>query len=353
MAKAAATKGRKPASVKPTGPSTTATEFLALPQVPPGRLFLLAGSDDYLREQVLERLRKALLDPGFAEFNHQVVRCAAGTKLQAVTDALAELPVMADSRLLELRSLEALNAKVAEAALPALHEAVKDPRLALVLTYEKATPLANAVAGQALTVTCQVEEKDRAAWARLEQKRLGLQLEEGALEALLERTGGELRQLAAHLEKLTLYAGGETLGKATIEELVPMSSQVQTWKLTAAIGQRNYPQAVELLDRLLGSGETAGTLLSYINRSLLSLVQVTALKQELGNPADVGAAMTPKKSDWQVKQTLKEAASWTTAELAATFDRLTRADMRIKTGEDPRLVLQLLLLQMCSRKGRG
>jgi DNA polymerase III delta subunit len=128
---------------------------------------------------------------------------------------------------------------------------------------------------------------------------------------------------------------------------------VQTWKLTAALGERNYPLAVALLDRLLEAGETAGTLLSYVNRSLLSLVQATHLKQELGNLADVGAAMSPKKSDWQVKQTLKEAASWSQAELAATFDRLTRADLRIKTGEDPRLVLQLLFLQMCSRRGRG
>lgn len=350
--KAPARKG-KAASVAPAGPHMSATEFLKLPKVPAGKLFLLSGSDEFLRDQVLERLRKALLDPGFAEFNHQVVRCQASTKLQAVSDALAELPVMADSRLLELRSLEALNAKVAEAALPSLHEGVKDPRLALVLTYEKANPLTNAVAGQGLTVTCQVEEKDRAAWARVEQERLGLKLEEGVLEALLERTGGELRQLAAHLEWLTLYAGGETLDHATIEKLVPVSSTVQTWKLTAAIGERNYQQAIELLDRLLGAGETAGTLLSYMNRALLSLAQVVALKREHKSLADVGAAMTPKKTEYQVKMSLKDAASWTEAELAATFDRFTRADMRIKTGEDPRLVLQLLLLQMCSRKGRG
>lgn len=83
-----------------------------LAQVAP--LYWLNGSEEFLREQVLRKLRLEVLDSGFAEFNHQVVRITATTKSAVLLDALSELPMMTERRLLELQQAHELNAKVAD-----------------------------------------------------------------------------------------------------------------------------------------------------------------------------------------------------------------------------------------------
>ena len=126
-----------------------------------------------------------------------------------------------------------------------------------------------------------------------------------------------------------------------------------TWRLTAAIGSKDLPGAYKVLDRLLERGEAAGGLLSYLNSYLGSLAQLKSLQAEVGSSLAQLAKAMPRKTEYQIKKNLQEAATWSLSELATAFDRLTRADLRMKTGDEERLLLQLLVLQLCSRSGRG
>ena len=124
---------------------------------------------------------------------------------------------------------------------------------------------------------------------------------------------------------------------------------MQTWKLTAAIGQPNLRQAYALLEKLM-QHEPAQSLLSYLNSYLLGLVQVHQLKPRFKTAAAI-AKEIPRRSEFQIKKSLEELASWNETDLGNAFERLARADFRIKTGSDPLLVMQLLVLQLCSRSG--
>ncbi|CAN0457764.1 unnamed protein product, partial [Phaeothamnion confervicola] len=138
--------------------------------------------------------------------------------------------------------------------------------------------------------------------------------------------------------------------KSLVEELVPVSSEEQTWRFTSAIGKKSLAEAYIVLDQLLARGEPAGSLLSYLNTYLVGLAQLLHLRQELKTPAAIAAAL-PRKTEYQVKKNLEEAASFSPQDLRGAFDRIERADFRIKTGSDPRMMLQLLVLQLCSRRG--
>ena len=341
-----------------------AFQLRALPKLPESDLYHVTGSDDYLREEALVRLKRELLDPDFGDFNFRSVRCSANLKLSQLQDALAELPVMADRRVLELQNPGALGVKGWESVAQTYARASKQRDLVLVLAWEGSTsrrggakkktesaPPDAQLLEKGIKIVCEVDDKERPQWVRTRAHELGIKAEAGALEALLARTGSDLRLLASHLEKLSTYCGTEECKKSLIEELVPLSSEVQTWRFTSAIGHKKTSEAYGVLDQLLGRGEVAGSLLSYLNTYLVGLAQLQHLRRELKTPAAIAAAL-PRKTEFQIKKNLEEAVSFSPQELRTAFDRIERADFRIKTGSEPRLVLQLLVLQLCTRKGQ-
>ena len=179
---------------------------------------------------------------------------------------------------------------------------------------------------------------------------MGLRLASSQVQALVERTGGSLRALSSWIERLKLFAGeAGTVSDGELDSLVQDSSEVQVWKLTEALGRRQLERSYELLHRVLKQ-EPAQTLLSYLNSYLIGLVRVAELRPRLKTAAAIAREMPPR-SEFQIRKSLEELASWSEAELELTLQRMARADYRIKTGSDPVLMLQLLILQICSRKG--
>ena len=342
----------------------TASQLLAAEKLPGGAVFLLTGNDDFLRELVLTRLRQQLLDKDFAEFNHSVVRCSANTKSTVVADALFELPMMTDRRLLELRSAQSLPPKVIESLHRDFTRAVESKAVAVVISLESEPgakggprkadfPWVEGLNPAAVVVQCSLDDKEVPAWIRQRAQDLGLTLAGNAAQVLQERVGRDLRLLDSHIQKLRLFQGkgAQSVGVAEVEALVPMSVEVQTWRLTAAIGSKDVKAAYTVLDHLLAQGENPGSILSYVNSYMLSLAELKDLKQRLGSLPAIAAAM-PKKSEYQIKKNLEDAATWSDQQLRSGFERLMRADFRIKTGSDALLMLQLTLLQLCSRAGR-
>ncbi|MCA9779200.1 MAG: hypothetical protein KC800_20870, partial [Candidatus Eremiobacteraeota bacterium] len=174
-----------------------------------------------------------------------------------------------------------------------------------------------------------------------------------AISVLKERVGLSLRGLLSHLERCLLsLKEGESLTAARVEELVPFSAEVAMWKLTRAISQRNHKEALSILDNQLDRGEPAGPIFSYINSYLVSLVQVGGLMKEHRSAAEVARAI-PRKTEFQIKKTLEDLRTWRSQDLTDAFDALARADYKSKGGEggaDPKLLLQMLILKLCSRK---
>jgi DNA polymerase-3 subunit delta len=328
-----------------------ALDFLGRARLPEACLYVLTGPDDYLREQVLARLRQDLLDPGLAEFNHVRLEGGPSTRASSLLDEMAGLPMLAERRLVELHNAPGLRPEVQEALARWILAEGSGPQtvLAVLWPQELAGPLGEALAARGLAVDCRLDEAGRRQWLERALGRLGVDSEPGVPEALARRAGNDLRHLASQLDKLAAYAGpGGKVTVAAVEELVSRSAEVKTWELTAAIGKRNLRGALQVLHTLLAEGEAPGALLSYLNSYLRGLAQVAALP---GGAAEIARAI-PGKREFQVRMTLEELRTWSPSELRGAFELLCRADGRIKSGSDPRLVLELLLLQLCSRKGR-
>lgn len=337
-------------AVRPAGP--TAWNWLqAVPEL--RGLVWLVGPEDYLREQLLRKIRLSTLEVGFEDFNHQVLSLGSQTRWATLVDALSEIPQMAERRLLELHQVEDLSSKVADQLAQLLSQEKLHPGLVVVLvsgTRKLRPALLEVLEHRAQAVACDIETAQRSDFVAWSCQQCGLTLTTQQIQVLVERTGGSLRALASWVERLRLYAGSAgSLSDREVDSLVEDSSEVQVWKLTEALGRRQMGRSYELLHRILRQ-EPAQTLLSYLNTYVVGLIRVAELKGRLKTAAAIAKELPPR-SEFQIRKSLEELASWSEAELELTLQRMARADYRIKTGTEPILMLQLLILQICSRKG--
>lgn len=335
----------------PAAPSTLLS-WLSQPLSQPASLYWLNGGEDFLREQALKKLRQEVLEPGFADFNHQLMRLSSSTRASAVGDALAELPMMTERRLLELQQAHELSTKAADELARLLGERWH-PGLVVAVVSDPPkgkSSLWEFLKNRAEVLACDLDAAQRSQFVAYACREKKLQLNQTQQRRVLERTDGSLRLITSAVERLALFAGeAGQVSDADLDRLVHDSAEVQTWKLTAAIGRRETPQACLLLHRLLQQ-EAAQPLLSYLNSYLLSLVQVNELRSRLKTASAIAREL-PRKSEYQITKTLEELSSWSETDLANAFERLARADYRIKTGADPVMVMQLLILQLCMRGG--
>lgn len=324
--------------------------WLAAP-LRPVSLVWVCGAEEMLREQVLRRLRRELLDPGFADFNHQKLRLAQSKDQALVGDALAELPMMTDRRLLELHDLQDLSPKQAEKLVAQL--ATAHPGLVVVAVSDNSkgkSPLWEMLHARAQCISCDLDAKGKTDFVARSCREWKLKLTPKQQALVLERCAGSVRAAASALERLKLFAGeGDSVSDEELDQLVHDSAETQAWKLTDAIGKRKVDEAYALLERIL-QREPPQTLLSYLNSYLLGLVQVAELRPTLKSAGAIARELG-RRTEFQIRKTLEELASWSEGELSNAFERLARADFRIKTGADPQLMMQLLVLQLCQRKG--
>jgi len=319
------------------------------------QLVLLSGDDEYLHDLLLRKLEQDLIDPDFRDFNFRRVDCNRTTTAGALAGVLSELPTLVDNRMVVLNRVKELTKPVSSRLAEVWNESVA-PGTVAVLTAGGAvgdSPLWAALQKRGTVVDCKLEEKEIDLLLGSFCRRKKRKADARAVAVLKERVGLSLRGLLSNLERCLLsLKEGESLTAARVEELVPFSAEVAMWKLTRAISQRNHKEALAILDNQLRRGEPAGPIFGYINSYLLSLVEIGGLMKKHRSAAEV-AKVLPRKTEFQVKKTLEDLRTWHSRDFIDAFDALARADFKSKGGDggsDPKLLLQMLILKLCSRK---
>lgn len=103
---------------------------------------------------------------------------------------------------------------------------------------------------------------DLALWVQSEFQRRGKSVDRGAVAALLDRSDGSLAMLAGRIENLVIYAGRRSTVKTEdVELLVRGEATHEVYELALAAASKQPGRALEILHRLLSSGEASTLLL--------------------------------------------------------------------------------------------
>ena len=315
---------------------------LAAGQVRPA--YLVAGSEPLLRDDALAALRRAVLADGPADFNTDRLEGddAAPGRL---ADALRTLPILGPRRLVWLREPVGGRGgwKTLTEALPALVRAQPaDARSVLVVTagaVDRRLAWVKAFGTEpAALVDCEPprQGRDLVAFARREAKRIGVRIDDDAVERLAERVGPQLLRLRGEIEKASLLAGaGQTITLAHVSVGVADLTEEPVWDLTDAIGEGRAADAIGVLTNLLAAGAPPPVVLGALASHQRKLLRVRTGGKVAGHP-------------FAVRKLESQARRYSAARLLAGLRAIHETDEALK-GQGalaPDLALERLVLNL-------
>jgi len=185
-----------------------------------------------------------------------------------------------------------------------------------------------------------------------------------ARELIIQRSAAELWSLSQELEKLVLYVGECCAVRVQDVEMV-FTDQGEGWvfDLTRAIGERNPRAALSQLARLMARGEhplkLLGAMASEVRRLLAARQLLDGELRKRWRPGmsypqfqqkvlAQGAAPQLTRNPYADYMCLLRAERLSLTELRRYMNGIHETDFHLKsTGNNPRLVMERLILRMC------
>jgi len=185
-------------------------------------------------------------------------------------------------------------------------------------------------------------------WITDECKKRGLQVENQVI-GWMAATGQDMFYLENQIEKLSLCFYRRKVTLAEAEEMVENRLEAKIFKLTDALLKRDMKVAYQALQSLLIQGEAPVLVVYMITRQFLTMAKVKGLVERGCSPEEIGSRCGIKK-DFVVRKMTGAAAGFSWDEIETIFNQLLEADSALKSGQDGKLVLEVLVVGICSRE---
>ena len=311
-------------------------------------LYLFAGEEDLLRDMALAALKTALLGEGESDFNCNLLYGDDVSGAEIVTCAL-EVAVFAPRRVVVVKAADKLPAKECEAILSYL----KNPNDSTTVVFlapklDGRLKFTQALTKSAVTVDCApLREVQWLPWLKQDAERVGIQLNNEAIELLQEGCGGSLYSVRRELEKLAAYVSpGVAVTAADVAILRGTEPGASVFDLTLAIGVRNRGRVLAILARNLEAGEAPLRILGSLAWQYRRLWKVKEIARQGGREGE--AARTLRMDPSKVRAFLDQ---FPDAHLQEALGLLVDADAKLKGGSGgrPARILEWLLLRLCDR----
>ncbi|GBD31965.1 hypothetical protein HRbin33_00927 [bacterium HR33] len=330
-------------------------------------VYYLTGEEETLKEELIDSLVNAALDPASRDFNLDI-RQAAELSVEDLHNLVETVPVFAPRRVVVIKGIEQWrkNSKLWESLYRYADR--PSPTTVLVVTQaggEKPDPKLMRSAAHLELEPPSGEEL--AAWVERKAADLGLRLERSAIDHLLAVAGSDLAHLKVELEKLAAAFGSEKIvGEDDVSRLagVRRGETLDDW-CKAAVA-RQTPRALELIDVVLPQAGVSGVrMVTALGQELLGLrLARSLLDRGITGGRLRGAILQALRThrpralgDWKLaaERWSDAAALWSSAELDAAIRAAYEADRALKstTVSDDRALLCNLILTLGALRAEG
>ncbi len=220
-------------------------------------LYIFHGSEDYLREHYVERLRAALIPDGTEALNLTCFE-AKGLDSQTLLDAAYSMPFMAERRLIIVRDLDVFRPDAKLRA--AIEQLFGDPpeTACIVFVYDiieykpdRRTALFTLVSKTAEIVEfCEQEPRALIDWISRRFLTAGQHIGNEEAQYLIFLCGRRMTPLIQEISKISAYARGDRITKKEIDAVATPVLEAVIFEMTDAIAEKNGAKALRILGDL-------------------------------------------------------------------------------------------------------
>ena len=329
-----------------------------LSQMEKGQLFpfyLFFGPNEFRLEKIVSRIREAFIPEAVRDFNFHLFYCNKGGKPSPadIVDTARLVPFISQNRLVIARRIENFSAKDLDNFLPYLDNPVESTCLIFVSSktdfrakfYNKIKKLNRAVNFKKLY------DNQISLWIKKTAEELGFEIERDASLYLQQIVGNRLIDLYSELEKIYVRYGKTVVGMEEVKELAIYSRTYTIFELIDKISFRRGAESIAVLNRFLDEeGADVRVMLQIIgmiNRQIGLLWQVKSVIKSGGHPADVAKKL--HLPPFVVKNLINQSIQWRMEDLEKAVSLLYHADGLLKNDSYRQLVIENVLLSLCSR----
>jgi DNA polymerase III subunit delta len=318
---------------------------------------LLLGDEPYLRDACRGQLIERFVPE--ASRTWAVSRYSADRgETEAALSQAQSLPMLSPQQVVFLEDAEAiekLGDKNREETVAQLELYLDDPAPFTVLVIEAARldermKLAKILTQKTLAVEVGLgedpEQRQSAAVLMAESfaKTIGVQFEKGAAADLAERVSADLMRLKTEIEKLANYLGErKKITREDVNAMVASEKTTNVWVLADLLASQQAQKSMEFLDRLLRDGEAPLEMLGALTWMYRKLIEASEIRGAMnGWQAARTLGMRPEQADIA----LRAARKTSKAQLLSGLRALEKADDRLKSSKDSRMVLEFLVTEL-------
>ena len=320
-----------------------------------GTVYIFHGEESYLREYYLSEMHKALVPPGFEEFNYHRLE-GKGLTAQALQETCEAMPMMAERTMVQIIDWDLFKLSEEQRnGVIALLEDFPD-YCCLVLVYDQMEYKPNKTYKKlyaALEKAAQVvkfEEQSQSEilkWVSRRFKATGHTIDAPTAEHLLFTCGSLMNGLIPEIGKIASYAKAERITKEDIDAVAAPVLEAQVFEMTNAVSKGDFDRAADVLGSLLKLQEEPFMLLALIGKELRKL-HTARIALDTGRDKFWLMERWNMRSDYPAKLLMDNARRVNRSWCARAVKRCYEVDLRIKSvnGTDGAEELKFLLMEL-------
>lgn len=324
-------------------------------------IYLISGSDDRLISAQLSDLVNQLIgdaDRSSMYESHDVDTAAADDRERALRNAVmgCETPsLFGDTRVVVMRGIQEATVDQLTPLLEYLRNPAENTHLVLTSSGKLAKSTTDALKKSGATTISTSPPSRRnevTVWFQEQFTQTGLKLDPAAMESVIDWLGQDQARLPSLIEVLVAAFG--TAKKLSADDVQPFLGQqgsVLPWDLTDAIDRSDSAAALEMLRRMVRSGE-------YHPLQIMSLLHnhyLRLLKLDGPEIRETSQAMSliGSKSEFQTRKYVDLYRRVGTSGVAGAIALLARADLDLRGGKDlpEELTMEILVARLCKMGG--
>jgi DNA polymerase III subunit delta len=322
-------------------------------------VYLVAGDERFLRDQVVAALRTASLGAGIAAFNEDKFT-AGEAAAEKVIAAARTVPMMGPKRFVLVRNAERWDATggagEGESAFDQLAAYAQAPvdSTCMVLVFDKLDgrrKLATIAKKQGFLVECGV--LDRGAlpgWIMEKCAEKGHAVDREVADLLAEIAGPELAYVSDAVERLSLYAGAnQPITEDAVTECIARVRTADTWALVDAVGARDLARALKVLADAYDPRDRGLPLLGALAWSIRQLAKFHAA-QSAGASVDEAGRRAGVYPSFRARELARKTRGLRAKDVERWLLVLAETDLALKgSRRPPEAILEDALTKLCKR----
>lgn len=318
----------------------------------PERLYIFHGEETYLRDYYLGQLKTQLLSDGMDVFNYRQIG-AKEMSPRALEEAVDCLPMMAPHTIVLVTDYDLYKAGEKEREEYIRIFSQLPDYCCVVFLYDliaykgdARTKLAQALKQYGTVVNfVRQDQGDLVDWVRRRFRALGKEIDSRLALDLIFLCGDLMTNLIGEIEKIGAYSKQPHITRADIEAVATPQLDAVVFRMTDAIGERNFDKAAQVLGELYQMQEPPIKIMWSLGRQMRQIYSARlAMEQRRGAGYVAGLwGIKPYPAEKLMNSARRFDLQWCRRAVL----RCAQTDLAMKsTGQDPQQLLTTLLLEL-------